>query len=102
MKLLTVEVESPLPDVPRPSVGEQWVLVRFHREPLGILKFKDGCSASQLAATIVERFSPRILQHITADSLTDDGRSSLATIADVCPRLDDTALPAHHGCSLHA
>ena len=93
MKLLTVEVESPLPDVPRPSVGEQWVLVRFHREPLGILKFQDGCSASQLAATIVERFSPRILQHITADSLADGGRTSLATIAHVCPRLDDTALP---------
>ena len=93
MKLLTVEVESPLPDVPHPSMGEQWVLVRFHREPLGILQFTQGCSASKLAATIAQRFSDGILRHIAADSLADGGRTSLATIGDVCPRLDDTALP---------
>ena len=93
MKLLTVEVESPLPDVPHPSVGEQWVLVRFHREPLGILQFTHGCSAATLAATVAQRFSDRILRHIAADSLADGGRSSLAAINAECPRLEDAVLP---------
>jgi GT2 family glycosyltransferase len=94
VKLLTVEVESPLPDVPPPSAGEQWVLVRLHREPLGLLKFGSGCSAAELAATIAERLSPAILRHIAADNLADGGRSSLALIADACPRVDNTDLPA--------
>ncbi|MBA3638051.1 MAG: glycosyltransferase [Acidobacteriota bacterium] len=94
MKLLTVEVESPLSDVPPPSVGEQWVLVRLHREPLGVLKFTRSCSASELSATIAERFSPGILRHLAADNLADGGRSSLARIADECPRIDNTDLPA--------
>jgi len=94
VKLLTVEVESPLPDVPPPSVGEQWVLVRLHREPLGLLKFTSGRSASELAATIAERFSPAILRHLAADNLADGGHSSLALIPDACPRVDNSDLPA--------
>src|SRR5688500_140485 len=74
-------------------MGEQWVLVRFHREPLCILQFTQGCSAAKLAATIAQRFSDGILEHIAADSLADGGRSSLATIAEPCPRLNDSALP---------
>jgi len=43
VKLLVLDIESDVPDVPPPSVGEQWVLVRFHGEPLGILKIgRDG------------------------------------------------------------
>lgn len=94
MKLLTVEVESPLPDVPPPTVGEQWLLVRFHREPLGFLKLTRGCSASQLAAMIADRFSPTIRRHIAADNLSDGGSRSLALIADDCPRVDNTGLPS--------
>lgn len=93
MKLLTVEVESTLPDVPPPAVGEQWVLVRFHREPLGILQLTGGCSASELAEAIATRFAPGILRHIVADNLADGGQTSLALLREECPRLDGTALP---------
>lgn len=93
MKLFTVEVESPLPDVPPPSVGEQWVLVRLHGQPLGVLKLTTGCSASELADTIAERFSPAILRHLAADNLADPSRS-LVDIAQGCPRIDNTDLPS--------
>ena len=72
MKLLTVDLPSTLPDIPAPSVGEQWVLVRFHGEPLGILKFEtSGCSARELSELIAERFSERIQRHLVADALAD-------------------------------
>ena len=70
MKLLTVDIEAPLPDIPPPNIGEQWVLVRFHREPLGILQFAErGCDSRRLARLIAERFHERILRHVVADRL---------------------------------
>ena len=91
MKLLTVDVESPLPDVPPPTVGEQWVLVRLHREPLGLLQFsRHGCTAAELAATIADRFALKILGHQTVDRLLDEGHSSTGS----CPRLAAAALPS--------
>lgn len=91
MKLLTVDVESPLPDVPAPTVGQQWVLVRLHREPLGLLQFRgQGCSAAELAATITERFAWRILRHRTVDRLLDGAPVPGAS----CPRLRGSALPS--------
>lgn len=95
MKLLTVELESPLPDVPPPTLGEQWVLVRLHREPLGLLHFTDrGCTASGLARLIAERFAPRIVRHLVADSLHDGGPVSVGSVPHDCPRLLPTPLPA--------
>ena len=70
MKLLTVDIEAPLPDIQPPNIGEQWVLVRFHREPLGILQFAErGCDARRLARLIAERFHERIVRHVVADRL---------------------------------
>ena len=93
MKLLTVDVESPLPDIPAPVVGEQWVLVRFHREPLGILHFADrGCSSAELAVMIGEQFSGRILRHLVADHLPGQLPPLSGLPAD-CPRLGDVRLP---------
>ena len=86
MKLLTVNAEEPLPDIPSPVVGEQWVLVRVHREPLGILKFTTGgCTASDLAAQIESRFDAALARHFAADGIVS------GTPADrrqrICPRL---------------
>lgn len=90
MKLLTVDVESPLPDVPAPTVGQQWVLVRLHREPLGLLQFaRSGCTAAELAEIIAERFAWRIFRHRTADRFLDGANASAGT----CPRLGEVALP---------
>ena len=95
MKLLTVDVESPLPDVPPPAVGEQWVLVRLHREPLGLLQFAGhGCTAAELAARIADRFAWRILRHRTMDRLLEGDGPSGGSSPHVCPRRRETTLPA--------
>lgn len=93
MKLLTVDLESPLPGIPPPTIGEQWVLVRLHGEPLGILKFNGhGCSARELADLIAKRFDDRILRHVVADSLMD-GRAALQPLSSDCPRRRPVELP---------
>ena len=74
MKLLTVDLEHPLPDIPAPTVGEQWVLVRLHRSPLGMLHFpSSGCARAQLAQMIGTRFAAQILRHLTNDRLAARG-----------------------------
>ena len=77
VKILTVDAETPLPDIPAPAVGEQWVLVRLHGHPLGLLRFRErGCSARQLGARIASEFAERILSHVAADSLAEAGASA--------------------------
>ena len=86
MKLLTVDLESPLPDIPPPAIGEQWVLVRLHRDPLGILKFSsDGCDARRLARLVANRFHERLVRHVVADRLTD-GAFPADLLSAPCPR----------------
>jgi GT2 family glycosyltransferase len=93
--LLTVDVESPLPDVPPATLGEAWVLVRLHREPLGILKCgPDGCTAEQLAQLIADRFAQRIRRHLVADGLATSTFSALSRIDPAFPRRPDVQLPS--------
>lgn len=87
MKLLTVDVEAPLPDVPAPTVGEQWVLVRFHREPLGILEFTDrGCSSDELSRLVHSTFETSIKRHLAADWLESRTSPISPPFAPTCPR----------------
>jgi glycosyltransferase involved in cell wall biosynthesis len=93
VKLLTVDLPSAVPDVPAPTVGEQWVLVRFHGEPLGILQFTDrGCTGRELAGLIAARFNDRILRHLVADSLTGTCRVPESAPTD-CPQRRGFARP---------
>ena len=63
MKLIAVDLESGLPDVPPPTVGEQWILVRFRGAPVGILKFAGrGCTGAELARMIADRFGDRMMR----------------------------------------
>ena len=95
MKLLTVDVESPLPDVPPATIGEAWILVRFHREPLGILKLgPGGRSAEQLARQIMECFEWRIRRHLAGDGLAASTLDDLSRITSQCPRRPDVPLPS--------
>lgn len=72
MKLLTVDLERPLPDILPPTAGEQWVLVRLHGEPIGILEIADaGCDAARLANSIADRFRQRLASHLVADAMAD-------------------------------
>lgn len=90
MKLLTVDAEEPLPDIPSPIVGEQWVLVRLHREPLGILKFTtDGCTASELRALIDSRFEARLVRHLAADWIVSGTPPDRRPLPQTCGRLRD-------------
>lgn len=94
MKLLTVDVESPLPDVPPAHTGEQWVLVRLHRAPLGILKFGvEGCTAESLRRLTAGRFEERIQRHLVADALAKGTLENLVSIGSACPRRQPVALP---------
>jgi glycosyltransferase involved in cell wall biosynthesis len=92
VKLLTVDVERPLPDIAAPSTGEQWVLVRLHGEPLGMLKFStDGCTSAELAALIAEKFVKPVMRHLGADRDLWGGTGQLH---DHCPRRGDFNRPS--------
>jgi GT2 family glycosyltransferase len=88
VKLISVDLEAPLPAIPPCTQGEQWVLVRLHRDPLGMVyPPSGGCSARDLARLIEERHGWSIGQHLAGDNL-----GSPATIDDLgaiparCPR----------------
>jgi O-antigen biosynthesis protein len=85
VKLLTVDVERHLPDIEAPATGEQWVLVRLHQDPLGILKFTGaGCSSAELATIIADKFAHRIMRHLGGDRAVWRGMGELRS---PCPRL---------------
>jgi GT2 family glycosyltransferase len=93
VKLLDVDLPSSLPDVPAPSVGEQWVLVRFHGEPLGILKFRHrGCTPRELGELIAAKFSGAMLRHLVTDALTD-GAADFDSPRTRCPQRHDFDRP---------
>jgi glycosyltransferase involved in cell wall biosynthesis len=74
-------------------VGEQWVLVRFHREPVGLLKFTTACSASELSDAISRQCATAILRHMAADNLSEGSNLPLASLPNRCPRRADVTLP---------
>lgn len=92
MKLVTVEIEEALPAIPPCTVGEQWVLLRLHRHPLGILRTgRDGCAQAELARLIVEQYGWQIARHLVADSLgTEPAIDDLSRLPRACPRRDRT------------
>ena len=91
MKLLTVDVERPLPDIEAPHTGEQWVLVRLHGDPLGMLKFANaGCSSAELATLISDKFAERIMRHLGGDR---DVWGGLGQLRSPCPRHADYRRP---------
>ena len=94
MKLLVVDVESTLPDVPPPTVGEQWVLVRLHGEPLGILQVgRDGCSGTRLGELVSQEFSSRVLRHLAGDALGAPALDFVGDLPRYCPRFEAIELP---------
>jgi glycosyltransferase involved in cell wall biosynthesis len=94
VKLLVVDVEHRVPDVPPPSVGEQWVLVRFHGSPLGILQVGvGGCAATELARRISREFAPRILRHLAGDGIGSGDDVLPEPLIPGCPRFAGLELP---------
>ena len=98
MKLISVDTESALPDIPQPAVGEQWVLVRFRGAPVGILTFAGrGCSSTELACTIAERFSEQMMRRQYREQAFDAPPSAAITLpritVAVCSRDGAARLP---------
>lgn len=97
MKLISIDIESPLPDVAAPAVGEQWVLVRLHAQPLGMLRLPPrGYDARELAGLVPRHLAPAILHHLVEDGLWRGGEPApwdLSGLSPDCPQhLADTDL----------
>jgi GT2 family glycosyltransferase len=88
MKLISVDLEDPLPEVRPAGPGELWALVRLHGQPLGLLNLEicRPSTTSDLGQLIVERFSGPILEHIVEDGLTCPDLSSIAEALDSLPK----------------
>ena len=89
MKLICADLEAALPDVPPCTQGEQWVLVRMHGEPLGIIYAPaSGCTAAELRRLAVGSLEPAIARHQLGDHLGSQPAAldDLMSIAPCCPR----------------
>jgi GT2 family glycosyltransferase len=88
MKLISLDIEGPLPAIRPWTDGEQWILIRLHGEPLGMLcPPQEGCSARALARLILEQHGWAIARHLVSDNFT--GARSIADLAQLpatCPR----------------
>jgi len=89
MKLITVDVESGVPAIPPAQVGEQWILVRLHGHPLGLL-YPDGrgCSSQELTRLIIERHGWAIAAHLAVDGASNaTSIDDLSRLPRACPRV---------------
>ena len=89
MKLICADLEAALPDVPPCTCGEQWVLVRVHDEPLGMIcPPPSGCTAAELRRLAVRTLEPAIARHLLGDrlGLQPAALDDLVSIAASCPR----------------
>lgn len=95
MKLITVDLESAIAPVPAATTGEQWVLVRFHRHPLGLLKLGTRAhSAREIESLSLDRFGHELRQHIIEDNLhAPSERVPVSTLTHRCPRHAPVTLP---------
>lgn len=95
MKLLTVDLEVPLPAVPPHTCGEQWVLVRLHGEPLGVIfASPDGCTPEALARLVLQEHGCAVAGHLAGDGLTVPTCDELSRIPPSCPRPQPTDWPS--------
>lgn len=82
MKLICVDLEAPLPAVPACVVGEQWVLVRLHGHPMGmIVPPAAGCASGELRRLIMAEHGWAIATHLAGDNFAGP-----PSIPSDCPR----------------
>lgn len=89
MKLISVDIECGVPAIPPAAHGEQWVLVRLHGHPLGVLyPDRRGCSPRELGRMIVDRHGWAIAAHLALDGAsTAISIEDLSRIPRECPRV---------------
>jgi glycosyltransferase involved in cell wall biosynthesis len=94
LKLICIDLEAPMPAVPPCTEGEQWVLVRLHGEPLGMLSPpRNGCTAAELGRMAIDRFGWAASRHLVADCLGQGSPApdDLSSIPSLCPHARETA-----------
>jgi GT2 family glycosyltransferase len=99
MKLLDFELSSPAPSVARATAGRQWMLVRLHGDPVGVLQLADRRYApGEIVDLALDKLRDRIVAHFVRDSLESGGHARLAsdlrTFPSTCPRQALTEYPA--------
>jgi O-antigen biosynthesis protein len=89
MKLISIDIERAVPAIAPARHGEQWVLVRLHGQPLGILyPDRRGCSSRELRQAILERHGSAIAAHLAFDGAPRDlSIDDLSRIPRECPRV---------------
>lgn len=88
MKLICADLDSTLPTVPPCTRGEQWVLLRLHGDPIGLIyPPKEGCPPSELARLALANHGWAIARHLVGDRLGRVGSiADLSRIGTACPR----------------
>lgn len=75
-------------------MGDQWVLIRLHGAPLGILHTgRDGCPPAGLADLILTQYGWAVMQHLAGDAPPDARTSDMARIHEACPRPEASRPP---------
>ena len=88
MKLICVDLDTSLPAIPPCTHGAQWVLVRLHGRPLGVVyPPAGGCGPTELGRLILAQRGWSVAQHLAADCFAD-ARSivDLSALPRVCER----------------
>jgi glycosyltransferase involved in cell wall biosynthesis len=88
MKLICVDLDASLPAIPPCTHGAQWVLVRLHGRPLGVVyPPAAGCNAAGLGRLILAQRGWSVARHLAAANLAD-ARSiaDLSSLPRACPR----------------
>ena len=88
-KLISIDIEAQLPTIPAPDSGEQWLLLRLHGDPIGILPLLRAYSADELGRLLVDRFMPQIRRHLVQDGISQGAlhrlTQDLSRLATECP-----------------
>jgi glycosyltransferase involved in cell wall biosynthesis len=88
VKLICADLDGPLPVIPPRAVGAQWVLVRLHGHPIGIVHPPSaGCGPAELRRLAIEQHALAIARHVAGDRLDSPCESESSTLlAQKCPR----------------
>ena len=82
MKLICADLEAPLPAIPACDVGEQWVLVRLHGHPIGmVVPPPEGCASAELLRLIMDQHGWAVATHLAGDNF-----AQLPSLSSDCPR----------------
>jgi len=86
VKLICADLDGAIPPVPPRTVGAQWVLVRLHGTPIGVVfPPESGCSPDALRQLALDQLAWPIARHLAADSI-GAGDAVPEAFTAPCPR----------------